>query len=536
MVKKSLIIGVALTFLLSVCLLRVSYLASEGRLFSEASDDQSTRRLTVSTVRGTIYDRKGVPLTNAGSEIRAAIAPTAAAMRTLRESLPSSESAPLLERLREGGPILARFAEWLPPTDGIVQFQTPLRYGTDALAPHVIGYVNGGGVSGVEYAFDDWLTACSGEQSASFRVNGLGQPIADVQPERFSSLDNALAGVTLTLEVGLQQLAESAATMTRGAVVIADAKTGEIRALVSRPDFDQNNVAAALSAEGSPLLNRAITDYNVGSVFKIVTTAAALEAGIPVSQTFACNGAVQVGDTAIHCHNRLGHGVQTMEEAFANSCNPYYVQLAQQVGAARLYAMAVSLGLARALPLCDNWQTARAVLPSLATLLSSPSELANLAFGQGQLLVTPVHLSALVGAVVNDGVWQTPSLLVGLTDRFGKTTPADRPTAVRAFSASTAATLRRMMELVLTDDGTSANAAPLWGTAAGKSGTAETGWYEDGSQVVQSWMAGYCPADDPRYTVIVLVENSIVSGERSAPIFRTLCEELYFYDLQQEKR
>ena len=92
------------------------------------------------------------------------------------------------------------------------------------------------------------------------------------------------------------------------------------------------------------------------------------------------------------------------------------------------------------------------------------------------------------------------------------------------------------MEKVLTADGTSPDAAPSWGTAAGKSGTAETGWYENGEQVVQSWMVGYCPAEKPRYVVVVLVENSIVSGERSAPVFRELCEELYFYAMQKEKR
>ena len=62
------------------------------------------------------------------------------------------------------------------------------------------------------------------------------------------------------------------------------------------------------------------------------------------------------------------------------------------------------------------------------------------------------------------------------------------------------------------------------------------GWYENGEQVVQSWMVGYCPAEKPRYVVVVLVENSIVSGERSAPVFRELCEELYFYAMQKEKR
>ena len=135
------------------------------------------------------------------------------------------------------------------------------------------------------------MESCGGEQSVSFRVNGLGR-VWETDAERRSSLENASAGVMLTLESDLQRLVEKNATMTRGAAIVADTSTGEILAMVSRPDYEPTDLAAALSAEGSPLLNRAITDYNLGAVFKIVTAAAALEMGIPTTRTYECVGAV----------------------------------------------------------------------------------------------------------------------------------------------------------------------------------------------------------------------------------------------------
>ena len=337
--------------------------------------------------------------------------------------------------------------------------------------------------------------------------------------------------MALTLDADLQRLAERCATMTRGAVVITDAQSAEILALVSRPDYQPTEVAAAMTAADSPLLNRAITDYNCGSVFKIVTVAAALEAGVPLSRAYTCTGKLTMGDTDFHCHHLLGHGRLTMTEAFAASCNPYFIQLAQEIGAARLYDMAATLGFGRAIDLCEDWQTARAVLPTLSTLLSSPAELANLSFGQGGLLATPVHLAAVVGAVLADGEYASPTLLSGTVDATGSLIARERGETTRVFSAETAAALREMMVGVMTE-GTGTAAQPRWLAAAAKTGTAETGWYEDGVEVIQNWMVGYYPTAEPRYAVTVLVENSEASGENAASVFKALCEELYFFNLE----
>lgn len=531
--NRLLAIGLCVTVLLGVCLLRVSYLASDGEFLQQASAGQSTMKLTVANARGTIYDRHLLPLTNTATEIRAAVTPQANVLPLLREQLSTELAEGIEARLQEDTPVVVGLPQWLSPIAGVRQFEVPVRYSQRQLATHVIGYVDSAGtagITGVEYACNELLST-GGELSVTYTVNGLGHILPDGEVTVSDSLSAARAGVALTLDADIQRLAEAAATMTRGAVVITDASTAEILALVSRPDYRPTAVEAALTASGSPLLNRAITDYNCGSVFKIVTAAAALETGVPTDRRYTCTGSLKVGDTTFHCHHRLGHGELTMTEAFAVSCNPYFIQLAQEIGSARLYDMAASLGFGRALPLCEGWQTARAVLPSLSDLLASSAELANLSFGQGSLLATPTHMAALVGAVVNDGRYMLPTLLAGMVDATGSLIAVDRLAATRVFSTETAAALRHMMCGVMTD-GTGQSAQPKWQSAAGKTGTAETGWYEEGKEVIQSWVVGYYPADEPRYTVTVLVENSEQTDETAAPIFKTLCESLYFYGLQ----
>ena len=146
-------------------------------------------------------------------------------------------------------------------------------------------------------------------------------------------------------------------------------------------------------------------------------------------------------------------------------------------------------------------------------------------------MATPVHIAQLVATIVNGGEVIAPTLIKGTVDENGEFTEAAVSLPQRVFSEQTAHTIREMMLGVVTDEGTSPDAQPFPEGAGGKSGTAETGWIEDGLEVVQSWFAGYYPADDPKYVVTVLVENRDARGETSAPIFRSICEELYLLDM-----
>lgn len=527
MAKRALFFFMAVLCLLGGVLLRVYAISADD--LSDAADEQASVTLTLGTARGTIYDRNLTPLVNTRSEWRAAVAPYPQAVSLLRKTLAPSALEDVLERLQGGKPIALKLEELLPTTDGIVTAEFPLRYGLRTIAPHVIGYcgADGSGVTGAEYVFDDLLSSYSGAVSVTYAVDAVGTPIEGVAPTVQNTLGNVAGGVVLTLDGNLQRMAEEVAKthLERGAVLITEPQSGDILAMVSVPDYQPLSVEEALTEEGAPLLNRAMTDYNCGSVFKMVTVAAALEAGIPVSRSFTCSGNVEVDGVGFHCHNVFGHGVLDMTEGFSKSCNPYFIQLGQEVGAERLYDMASSLGFTRAVSVAEDWQTARALLPSIEEL-SSASALANLSFGQGGLMATPVHLAQLVGAIVNDGKLVRPRLVYGTVDADGTLREKETTPYQNAFSASTAAALRTMMEQSMID-GTGALGQPFHLAAAAKTGTAETGWYEEGKEVVQHWYAGYYPAENPQYVIVVLSENMEASGVRADPAFRQLCEELY---------
>ncbi|MCQ2404373.1 MAG: penicillin-binding protein 2 [Clostridia bacterium] len=523
--------AVTLCLLLGVCTWRVVTLQNEPEL-KEAAVAQATATVTLGTARGTIYDCNRRALVNRDFGYVAAIAPTEKAKAMVRSSFSKPEAAELLERLASDKPIAVKSDTPLALCDGVTLKTLPIRYAGQTIAPHVLGYCNeNGGVCGIEYAFDDLLTSYAGAVEVTYAVDAAGKPVAGTAPTVTDTTAKCKGGVVLTIDSAIQQIAEHAAEkMTCGAVVVME-PTGEIRALASVPTYQPNGVEAVLSADNAPLLNRAFADYNCGSVFKIVTASAALEAGASPETEFTCNGGYGLGGNFFRCHYILGHGTLDMKEAFAKSCNPYYIQLALSVGAEPVYDMAVAFGLDRAWTPAPGLSTARATLPSLKTLKSSDAALCNLAFGQGELLATPLHVAQLAAAIVNGGAIYRPTLVAGTVDENGNFTKADPSPAQEVFSKETAKTLYPMMVYTM-EEGTGAKGQPYYLPAAAKTGTAETGWVEDGKEVVQHWFTGFFPAERPQYVVTVLCENSEAREESAAPVFQEICDALYLRSLQ----
>ncbi len=528
MKKRLRILCVVLLMLLGCCLWRVVTIQQQPAL-SDAAGEQATITVEAGTARGTIYDCHLRPFLNTETVYVASVAPTKKAERCIKKSFDEATAKRLLERLKNNRPIAVRTEESMVLGEGVTERLLPVRYGGEkVLAPHVIGYIDeSGGVTGIEFACNELLEFYSGGVSVTYEADATGTPVEGNAPLVSDTTALCKGGVVLTIDKTLQAIAEEAAEqMTRGAVVIMNPKTGEIQAMASVPTYQPDHVDEALNAENAPLLNRALTDYNCGSVFKIITAAAALEAGVSPDTEFTCNGGYSLGSHFFRCHYILGHGMVDMKEAFAKSCNPYFIQLALSVGAEKVYDMAVSFGMDRAWTLAEGLSTARGVLPSLQTLSSSDAELCNLAFGQGELLSTPIHVAQLASAIANNGVIYRPTLIAGTVDENGVVTKAEPSPPQYVFSEKTAAMLKPMMEYTMVE-GTGAKGQPFPYPAAAKTGTAETGWVEDGQEVVEHWFTGYYPAENPQYVVTVLCENSEASGESAAPVFKEICENLY---------
>ncbi len=519
--KRSVILLTSLLFAFSGIIARLYRLTEQN--FATAADVQSTVTVTLATARGTLYDRKLQRLTNADTEYVAGVIPQPTALAALADSGVAVNT--------DGKPTVLRADTSFPLVDGIRQFTVPKRYGENTVAAHLIGYVGEGGthgVSGAELALDDRLCETAGHLKVTYRTDGAGRVLTGGEVTVDNTLARANAGAALTIDRELQHTVEVLAgeQLTRGAVVVLEVNSGHVLAAASFPNYRPSHLADYLDRDDSPLFNRTAAAYNCGSVFKTVTAMAALEHGVPLTQTFTCTGALQVGANRIKCHHVLGHGTVAFSVGYAQSCNPYFIQLAHLTGGGAVYRYASLMGFDSSLILAEGWQTSRATLPT-ETDLSQSTLLANVSIGQGDLLATPFHVAAMTACVAGGGVYRRPTLYLGTVDELGILTPATAEPASRVCSAQTAATLREMMCEVVTD-GTGEDAAPAVYTAGGKTGTAQTGWKtEDGDTMVHSWFTGFYPAEDPQYVITVLAEDADTTGDSTAPVFKIVCDQLY---------
>ena len=531
--KRSVAFLLAILFAFSGISVRLMQLTTNQTF--EAAGVRSTLTVTVATKRGTIYDRHLQPFTDRSTRYAAVVVPFPETIAALSKALPTEEWATLRERLQDGKPVVVTTDTPLPSVTGIRQFVVSDRYDDDTLASHTLGYLDSAGVSGVsgvERAYDSVLVEATGSVRVTYQTDGTGAVLAGAEVTVDNTLSRANAGIALTLDRAIQHRVERVAgeKITKGAVVVMDPSNGDILALASFPNFQASRVSEYLQREDSPLFNRTMAVYNCGSVFKTVSAMVALENGVLTTQTHNCVGAETVGSNRIRCHQVLGHGELDMRGGYLLSCNPYFIRLMQLVGAAPLYRLASLLGFDSPIPLANGYLTARATMPSEAAL-EQETVLANVSFGQGDLLASPIHISQLTACVVNGGVYYRPNLYAGSVNADGVLTPVTRDPAVTVCSSQTASILREMM-IGVVEEGSGMTAQPLCGGAGGKTGTAQTGWAgEDGKTMIQNWFSGFYPAENPRYVVTVLIEDSGKSGESAAPVFAAICDELYKNEL-----
>ncbi len=497
---------------------------------AQVASSQNRWTVSVASTRGTIYDTNLLPLVNETHEYRAAMIPSERLLAHVSGATTAKDFAALRDQLAQGVPASVRLTKPIGFTNGMQLFWVPTRYSERLLSPHTIGYLDASGtcgVTGIESAFNEVLEQYKGAATASFSVDGRGSLLYGVLPECLDTTANSVGGVVLTLDKKLQMITEDAGAkgLTKGAVVVMQPYSGEILALASFPSFQPQTVAQSIDEDNGALINRALSLYDCGSVFKIITTAAALELGISAQKSFVCEGYLEIEGTRFHCHNRLGHGSLDMQEAFAQSCNLYYIQLAQMIGADSLLEMAEKFGLNKAVILADSMEASAALLPDLSTLRASCAALANLSFGQGYLMASPLHFAQIVNTIVNNGVLLNPSLVRGFLDAEKNFTNANKGSGAEVISAKTATVLQKMMAMTVLD-GTGRSAKPNSCSAAGKTGTAETGQIIDGNPVVQSWFVGYFPVESPQFVVCVLAEDSTGTNARATEIFRSLADEI----------
>lgn len=516
--KRSVFCFVLILTLMLVSGLRVMTVACDRRL-SLAATEQSTRRVDISSNRGNIFDCNGMPLTDTYYDTVTVVLPTDLASVPLSEMLSGEQYKAALNRIRQGNAVTV-FGK-TPFTKGDwKQLFVPQRYGT--MLTHVLGYVgsDGHGVTGVEKAFDDLLCARS-PLSISYSTDRRGQMLKGLGV----TVDEGQKGgnVTLTVDSRLQVLTEQAMSETMaGAAVILEARTGKLKAVVSCPDYDRENIAAALKAEHSPLINRATYSYNVGSVFKPCLASAALENGLS-DYRYTCTGSITVGDVTFKCNRSAGHGELGLKEALAVSCNTYFYTLGERLGAEAVYNMAKALRFGEVLDCGGGTVSSSGAVPSVETLKSIPAELTNLSIGQGELMLSPIALSLLYAAVVNGGEYRLP-YIVQSTELDGQEQRRQPSLPTYAFSKKTADVLKEYLKNAL-QNGTGSSAFTEGVSSGGKTGTAQTGWRDGDRNILNGWFCGFYEGNEPY--VIVIVKEDVKSGSTDcAPIFKEITKAM----------
>lgn len=326
--------------------------------------------------------------------------------------------------------------------------------------------------------------------------------------------------IILTLDKDIQHKAYELLGNKKGSIIAMEPSTGKILAMVSYPNFNPNTIEndwdkLNTDVENSPLLNRATQGlYAPGSVFKIVTVAATIE-NMPDWQNFSyeCLGEANFGDKRIRCYNTKNHGIINLQEAFMLSCNTTFATLGEILGSDVLKKTSERLDFNKSIkyPLDYNQSTFSLVNGA------SQTELVQTSIGQGKTLTTPLQMARIVSAVANGGILMQPYIVDHIEDNNGVILKKYMPKKEKQFfSHESNDELVKMMVSVV-DNGTATSAKIKDITVAGKTGTAEV----DG-KLPHSWFVGFAPAENPKISVVVLLENSGEGATNATPIAKEL--------------
>ena len=417
--------------------------------------------------------------------------------------------------------------------EGISVIERRKQADADMPAVHLIGYTDETstiGIAGLEKAYQSVLNsnksiyALATTDAKNQFLDEYGYQIKEIESNNPLSLK-------LTLDYHMQKLAEEVMDkmVKSGAVAIIDILSGDILVLSSRPGFNPEDVSKYLKDERQPLFNRAIAGYTPGSIFKIITTAAALEENTNIDMLFDCPGFYMLGDQMFKCWNYEsgGHGTINLVNGFAQSCNSYFIQLGISMGSERMLNMAKEFGLGSVTGLtAQNIPEYAGLLPSKDKLISD-GNIANLAMGQGKILVTPIQAANIAAIIANGGIRNNLNLVDCIVNKKGDIIrDLKKREWERVISRETAKKLMDMMgATVEIGTGQRANIGG-YGGAAGKTGSAETGLFEDGRRIIHAWFTGYFPYVEPRYAMCVFVEDGIGGGTSAAPIFAEIAARI----------
>lgn len=492
MKKRILVFSVLLCFAFSAVIGRIGFIMFSGNF--EVSTTQNSYTIDIDNIYETVYDRNLSRITNRSKNLVAVIRPTEKCLTELNKVFSYKEREEIINELKQGYPVVRKIDNYVS-CKYIQIYEINERYADDLITKHL--------VSSCSRLKPDIV----GSKSVNFSVDAIGRLLDGDEGTVIENNYNTKKGIALTIDSTIQKEVEKAAeNMKSGAVVVLDTKTSEVLASYST-DNDY--------------INRALSSYCVGSVYKLVVAACAIENGI--DEVYECKGDITIGDTTFACQGNTKHGKQTMKEALANSCNCYFIDVALKLGAEKLIEISDKFGFGKQNELYDEWSVFNGNFPD-AEFLESKGQLALLGFGQGSLTDSPLHFSSVVAAIANDGVYKEAQIIAGDVSDDGSLVKKPNNVSSRAISVQTAKTLREYMRYVVSNG--SGRRADYNNESAGKTSTAQSGIIKDGKEIFYTWFAGFYPYSNPKYAIVVMTEDGKSGAVDGGPIFRTIVENI----------
>lgn len=365
------------------------------------------------------------------------------------------------------------------------------------------------------------------ELSENFNLlTSNANPIEKIFNE-LSEKKNVGDNIVTTLDVELQKVAYNALGNHKGSVVVLEPSTGKVLAMVSKPDYDPNQITSLWndlvddSDNNSALINRATQGlYPPGSTFKIVTALQYMREHSDYKKfKYTCKGSITIGDMKINCYNNKVHGTVNLETALAKSCNTAFAYIGTKLNKNSWLSTSESLLFNSELPLPFPYKKSSFTLNSS----SEKTLAAQTAIGQGNTLISPMHNLLLVSAIANGGTLMKPYVVDHIENYVGNVVSKNMPSTFgNLMTAKEAQTLTNMMEEVV-NDGTAYKLSSNRYQAAGKTGSAE---FNSGKSS-HAWFVGFAPSDNPKIAVSVIVEGAGTGSDYAVPIAKKIMDTYF---------
>ncbi|TYQ13015.1 UNVERIFIED_CONTAM: peptidoglycan glycosyltransferase/penicillin-binding protein 2 [Acetivibrio alkalicellulosi] len=534
-------------FTISIILLAIRILYIQvymGERLSISATGQRVSNLDIINHRGSILDRNSIPFTSRDTKVEVAIKPlylrgNEREIQKIADILGVNyiEIKRLIDLKKD--PIIYPCDEYIKEIfikeeiAGISFIHSLHRHTDTSYAKHILGYLNKVdhvGETGIEKSYEHILGLNKKSSVGVITdakenlVPGLGYRF--IQPD-----DTRKLHVKLTLNYHIQKIAEDVLENSglKGAVVIEDVLTGDILAMVSKPDFNPGEIDKYLKSSDKELFNRAVASYNLGSIFKIVNLASSNTEDINPNLNYFCPGYIVLGDKEFRCtsYESGGHGLINLTEAFASSCNSYFIELGIKIGPENILKTAQKFGLGDFTGInTQGVEESSGHLPPINQFYTH-GDTANISIGQGDILATPLQVANMVATIANGGIKNKVNIVDSIIDCDGNTVKIIKEEkGVRVLPKDICDNIKKLMEEVtVSGTGTKAN-LDLYGGAGGKTGSAETGQFIGGEKVVHAWFAGYFPKKNPRYSMSVFIENGKSGGKIAAPVFEEIAKNI----------